>query len=57
MPSKKCPHISPILECTAGGDGHIGCLDHKYHRDCSHRLRFKKQSKEKINDDIVEIGF
>ena len=34
LAKKKCPYLSPVLECLAGGDGTVNCLMHDYHRDC-----------------------
>jgi hypothetical protein len=33
----KCRYISPTLDCLAGGRGHAGCLDQRYHEFCEHR--------------------
>ena len=36
---EKCPFISPILECLAGGEGHAGCTHPSFHENCEIKQR------------------
>ena len=34
---KKCPYISPLLNCLSTGSGSVHCLREEYHKKCMHR--------------------
>ena len=35
--SRKCPYISPLLNCMSTGEGTIHCLREEFHEKCRHR--------------------
>ena len=45
---EKCEHLSPVMDCFAGGFGHIRCFDQDFHENCSFKLNHKKMLEERM---------
>lgn len=48
----RCEHLSPALDCFAGGFGRISCFDNDFHETCHFKARHKRMVAE--NDRIRE---
>lgn len=55
---EKCEHLSPVMECFAGGFGHIRCFDQDFHENCRFKLNHKKMLEERmqIRRDMKKFG-
>ncbi|MBI2075938.1 MAG: hypothetical protein HYT72_01680 [Candidatus Aenigmarchaeota archaeon] len=55
---EKCEHLSPVLECFAGGFGHIRCFEPAFHENCRFKLNHRKMIEERmqIRKDMKKFG-
>ncbi len=47
--NKKCDFVTQSLDCIVGGFGHMGCMDRKFHEQCSFKARVNEILNEREN--------